>query len=181
MPAFLMRSTHSAGVHPLRGRTKNAGHHRSEARSGQDQPRQHPCYSKIRRDFVKALEDALDVRFLRAWPSFEELLLQSGQAMHDHRLDQTFATSEMMQNRGMRDAHIGRDILQPDRFRSAADQTAFCHIENLSTRIRGGSTAPASNYNSFPLARNSESVPDATAAQQPQPSAHSRPCGNWDR
>src|SRR5271166_4816507 len=159
MPAFLMRSTHSAGVHPLRGRTKNAGHHRSEARSGQDQPRQHPCYSKIRRDFVKALEDALDVRVLRAWPSFEELLLQSGQAMHDHRLHQTFAASEMMQDGGMRDAYVGGDILQPDCFRSAADQTAFRHIENLSARIRRGSTAPAGNSNSFPLARNSDAAP----------------------
>src|SRR5580704_6862464 len=94
----------------------------------------------MRSDFVKALEHALDIGFPGAGPSFEELRLQPRDTPQDHRLDQALAAAEVVQNRGMRDAGVGADFLQPDRVGTAGEQTALGSLEDCAARLRGIST-----------------------------------------
>jgi hypothetical protein len=75
----------------------------------------------MRSDFVKALEHALDIGFLRARPSLQELRLKPRDAPQDHRFNQALAATKVMQDRGMRDAGVGGDFLKADRFGPATE------------------------------------------------------------
>src|ERR1700683_5635503 len=113
-PSFFLCSANPAGMHSLGRGLEYSGRHRPSALAGKNQPREHPRDSPARSDFVKALSHALDVGFLRARPSLEELRLKLADAPQNHRFDQTFAAAEVMQNRGMRDAGVGGNFLQPE-------------------------------------------------------------------
>ncbi len=138
--SFALCATYPAGVHSFCRRLEHAGSHRPVAVAGKNQPRQHPRNSTMRRDFVKALEHALDVRFLRTRPSFEELRLKIRDAPDDHRFDQTFAAAEVMEDRGMRDADVGSDFLKPDCLRTAVEKSTLCSFQDSEPSLR---SAPA--------------------------------------
>jgi hypothetical protein len=138
--SFGLRSTDPAGMHSFGRRLKHARCHRPVALTRKNQPCQHPRDSTMRRDLVKAFEHALDVGFFRTRPSFEELRLKPADAAQDHRFNQPFAASEVMKNRGMRDAGVGGNFLKTDRLRTSDQQTALGSLQDRDPSLRRAST-----------------------------------------
>ena len=138
--SFFLRSANPAGMHSFGRGLEHADCHRPVALAGENQPREHARDSTMRSDFVEAIEHALDVGFLRARPSLEELRLEISDAAQNHRFDKTFAAAEVMEDRGMRDAGVGGDFLKPDRLRTSAKQTPFCRLQNRAASFRRAST-----------------------------------------
>ena len=140
-PSFGARSANPARVHPFGRRLEEARRHRAVALSGKNEPGDQARHPAVRRDLKKTLEDALDVRFFRAWPSLEELRLKPCDAVQDHRFDQALAATEVMQDRGMRDAGVGGDFLKPDRLRPAVEESALSGLQDCAASVLGAPTA----------------------------------------
>jgi hypothetical protein len=66
------------------------------------------------------------------------LRLKLADAPQNHRFDQTFAAAEVMQNRGMRDAGVGGNFLQPDSLGTSDKQAPLGGLED---RIASGCRA----------------------------------------
>jgi hypothetical protein len=94
--SFVVRSANPASMHSFGRRLKDARLHCPVALSGKNQPGQQARHSTARSDLVKALENALDVRFFRARPSLEELRLKPCDAPQDHRFNQPLAATKVM-------------------------------------------------------------------------------------
>src|SRR5208282_2807589 len=95
--------------------------------------------------------------------------------MQDHRRDQTLAASEVMQDSGMRDAHIGGYLLKADRLRPSAHQAALRGLENRSPRIRGAASALSSpSPPDNPQATLSANGVQSTRPREQSPSAERR-------
>lgn len=139
--SLALRSSNPAGMHSFGRWFEDARRHRLIAMAGKNQPREHPRYSAARSDVIKAIEHALDVGFLSARPSLKELRLKPADAAQNHRLDQTFAAAEVMQDRWMRNAGVGGDFLKSDCFRTAVNEPALCSFQYRVPSLRGASTA----------------------------------------
>ena len=66
---------------------------------------------------VKSLDDTFEIRHFHARPSRFELVDQARVTTGDKCRHQCFTAAKMMEDCWMRDAELGRDVLQPDALR----------------------------------------------------------------
>jgi hypothetical protein len=159
--SLFLRSANPAGMHSFSGRLEHADCHRPVALAGKNQPCEHARDSSARSDFVKTIEHAFDVGFLRARPSLEELRLKLSDAAQNHRFDKTFAAAEVMKDRGMRDAGVGGDFLKAYRLRTSAKQTTLRCFKDRVPSLGRASTA--SSRGTVPDGASRRMAPGANA------------------
>ena len=93
------------------------------------------------------LEDALDqhrdvdLRGIRRGQGREHLLAQRAERALDHRPHEILAAAEVVQDRGVRDADVGGDLLQPDAGRPARREARLGGVEDGALGVLG--RAPA--------------------------------------